>query len=232
MKIIRSTSYEHMSQKATDYLIHRMCQSGPVNIGLATGNTPIGMYRFLNQYIKLGFDISNVHFYNIDEYYGLSEDHPGSCAYYLKKMFYHPSSVAASHIHRLYGENIREIEREIQERGGLDTVVLGIGRNGHIAYNEPSTPFNSETHILSITVESKIQHSKDFGGIVAVPEQAVTIGIKTIMHAKHVLLMVNGAEKAQILKKVLAGPVTEEVPASILKVHPDVTVIADKEALE
>lgn len=230
MKIIRTLTYQEMSQCAADFMIHRFCTNETIAIGLATGRTPTGMYHFLNQYLHLGLRISNVHFYNIDEYCGI-DDKPGTCNDYLKENFYLPSAISNVTIHPLLEDNYKNLDQMLQSVGGLDTIILGLGENGHIAYNEPNTPFNSETHRLSLTKESKMQHGDEFGGIEKVPEHAVTMGIKTIMQARHILFLVNGSQKASILRKAIKGPVTEEIPASILQMHPDVTLIADNLAL-
>jgi glucosamine-6-phosphate deaminase len=230
MEIIVSKTYEEMSKNAAAYLIQRMAQNERVNIGLATGNTPTGMYQNLVQYLNLGFNIDHVHLYNIDEYCGVDGTENGTCTHYLQEQLFQKTDIKKENIHLLHEENYLNYDEEIQENGGFDTVILGIGENGHIAYNEPNTAFGTMTHTLQLTHASKMQHSEEFGGYENVPEKAVTIGIKTIMNAKNILLMANGPKKADILKESLKGLITEDIPASILQLHPNVVVFLESEA--
>lgn len=230
--MIVSENYQDLSRQAASHLVKKLAESRRVNIGLPTGNTPTGMYGFLVQYVQLGLPIDHIHFYNIDEYCGVDGTENGTCARYLQDHFYKKAPISKSNIHLLTEETYSQLDRELEESGGLDAVILGIGENGHIAYNEPGTAFNTNTHILSLTHESKLQHGEEFGGYDHVPDAAVTMGIKTIMKAKHVILMANGVKKAGILKASLTGPVSEEIPSSILQLHPNIIVFADKEAAE
>ncbi|MFC4618764.1 glucosamine-6-phosphate deaminase [Camelliibacillus cellulosilyticus] len=230
MEFFKATDYEEMSRVAAQFLIKQMALDRRVNIGLATGNTPTTMYRYLVQYLEFGYRIDHVHFYNIDEYCGVSGTEPGTCMRYLRDHFYDRVDMNSDHIHWLNESNWSLIDKEIETNGGMDLVILGIGENGHIAYNEPGTPFHSTTHMMDLTEASKRQHADEFGGIDAVPNQGVTLGIKSIMHARSVLLMASGSKKAEILQSSLKGPVTEGVPASILQLHPHLTIIADQAA--
>ncbi|WP_249310461.1 glucosamine-6-phosphate deaminase [Bacillus sp. FJAT-49736] len=230
MKIIVSNTYEEMSKNAADFLMKRMAQEKRVNLGLATGNTPTGMYRQLVEYLNLGYGIEHVHFYNIDEYCDVDETVPGTCAYYLQVEFFGKTKISSDNIHLLTEHNYAGYDTVIEKNGGFDTVILGIGENGHIAYNEPNTPFDTLTNVLALTHESKVQHSEEFGGYDHVPNKAVTIGIKTIMNAQNILLMANGSKKAEIIKESLTGKITEDVPGSILQLHPRVVVLLDREA--
>lgn len=232
MRITVSESYEEMSKNAASFLVKRMARDGKVNIGLATGNTPTGMYEVLVEYLQLGMDAEHVHYFNIDEYCGITGTENGTCQRYLHDNFYDKIKIPEKNIHLLKEESLDVFESEIRENGGLDTIILGIGKNGHIAYNEPGTAFGTVTHTLPLTHESKLQHSEEFGGYDFVPDRAVTMGIKTIMNAKNILLVANGSEKASILRESLIGPITEQVPASILQLHPNLYVFTDAEAGE
>lgn len=230
MKLVISKSYEEMSKNAAAFLMQRMARNGRVNLGLATGNTPTGMYEVLGKYLQLGFNTDHVHYYNIDEYCGVSGTENGTCNRYLQDHFYQKLSIPKQNIHVLTEDSYKTLDSEIHEIGGLDTVILGIGENGHIAYNEPGTPFESLTHTLSLTHESKLQHSEEFGGYEFVPDRAVSMGIKTIMNAKNILLIANGPKKANMVKEGLFGPISEQIPASILQLHPNVYAFFDAEA--
>jgi len=232
MEIIVSKNYEEMSKNAADFIVRRMAQDKRVNLGLATGNTPTGMYKHLVQYLQLGYKIDNVHFYNIDEYCGVNGTENGTCTKYLNDELFGKTNIKAENIHLLNEKNYEQYDENVNDNGGFDTVILGIGENGHIAYNEPNTAFHTLTNVLSLTHESKVQHSEEFGGYDHVPDKAVTIGIKSIMNAKNILLMASGPKKAEIIRESLTGNITEEIPASILQLHPNLVVILDQEAAE
>ena len=187
MKIIMSLNYEEMSKKAAEFLLNQILQGKRVNIGLATGNTPTGMYGILVKHLQLGINADNVHYYNIDEYCGVNGIEKGTCNRYLQDHFYQKLYIAEKNIHFLNEVTFKTLDSEIIENSGLDTIILGIGENGHIAYNEPGTNFGTLTHTMPLTCESKMQHSAAFGGLEHVPDTAVTMGIKTIMNAKNVL---------------------------------------------
>ncbi|WP_027416519.1 glucosamine-6-phosphate deaminase [Aneurinibacillus terranovensis] len=230
MDIVVTKSYEEMSQYAAAFLIRRMAKKGRVNIGLATGNTPTGMYSFLVQHLNLGYNIDNVHFYNIDEYCGVNGTENGTCTRYLQdNLFQKTEVIKKENIHWVHEGSYQTLDEEVGKQGGFDTVILGIGENGHIAYNEPGTPFSTLTHLVDLTDASKMQHSEEFGGYNNVPHKAVTVGVKTIMNAKNILLLANGPKKARILKEGLTGPITEEIPASVLQLHPNLYVFTDVE---
>lgn len=230
MKMTITKNYEKMSKSAAAFLLKRMAREERVNIGLATGNTPTGMYEILVKYFQLGINVDHVHYFNIDEYCGVNGTENGTCNQYLQDHFYQKLTIPEKNIHMLTEDTYNKMDGEIRKNGGLDTVILGIGENGHIAYNEPGTGFGELTHRLSLTHESKVQHSQEFGGYDFVPDTAVTMGIKTIMNAKNILLMANGSRKDGILKRSLFGPISEEIPASVLQLHPNVYVFLDAEA--
>lgn len=218
--------------------IANQIQSKPDTVlGLATGSTPVGTYKNLIKKYKAGeISFAQVKTFNLDEYVGLSKDHP--CSYYLfmqENLFKDidipvdstniPSGTASNP-----EEECKQYEEKIAAAGGIDLQLLGIGHNGHIGFNEPDTPFESTTHVVQLTQSTIDANSRFFDNADQVPRQAVSMGIKTIMQAKRLLLIAKGADKADIMKKVLQGPVTPEVPGSVIQLHPNVTVILDKEA--
>ncbi|GER74677.1 6-phosphogluconolactonase [Weizmannia acidilactici] len=220
---------KEVGKAAAEEILH-LRKVDRVNIGLATGNSPIECYRELVEFFSKERLPENWNFYNIDEYDNVPLDLEGTCDTYLQQRFYGPLNIPETQIHRLYADTFSTFEQELQQAGGLDFVMLGIGKNGHIALNEPGIPFGSYTHRVALTEAYKKQHADEFGGIEKVPSQGLTIGIKTIMNSKQVLLIANGLEKAEIIRKALTGPITEVVPASVLQLHPFLTVVLDQEA--
>lgn len=231
MNIVITQDYEEMSMQSAKFVAKNLLKdSKKISIGLATGSTPTGMYDILVPIINLGIFNDRVFYYNIDEYCNIDLNKNGTCKKYLLDNFYIKVSINAKNIYFLDEFNYKNYDNVISDFGGFDVLILGIGKNGHIAYNEPGTSFNSLTHIQELSVESKMQHEVDFGSIDNVPEKAVTIGIKTIMNSKCILLMASGKEKAEIIKKSLKGEIDEQVPASVLQLHPNLHVVLDKEA--
>jgi glucosamine-6-phosphate deaminase len=228
MNLTVTNSYEQMSKEAASFLVRIMSQKEKVNIGLATGNTPTKLYEVLLGYLDQGFSMNHVQFFNIDEYCGVTGKEPGTCRYYLEEHFFAKTAIPKENIHWLTEDEADTYDALLASFGGLDAIILGIGENGHIAYNEPNTSFSSHTHIVDLTDASKKQHSQEFGGFYQVPDQAVTMGIKTIMQAKHILLIANGSKKKDILTQALFGSISEENPASILQLHPQLYVCTDQ----
>ena len=238
MRIIKTKDYNDMSRKAANYIGALIINKPDCVLGLATGSTPIGTYKNLVAGYENGdYDFSNVRSVNLDEYKGLSPENDQSYRYFMNtNLFNHvninkertfvpnglePDSEKAC---AAYNETIRSV-------GGIDLQLLGLGNIGHIGFNEPGAAFEKETHCVDLT-ESTIQANKRFFEKVEdVPTQAYTMGIKNIMQARKVLLIVSGEGKAEILDKVLYGPVTPQVPASILQLHNDLTVVADEAAM-
>ena len=208
MLLIEAKDYNDMSRKAANIISAQVIMKPHAVLGLATGSTPVGAYKQLVEWYNKGdLDFANVTSVNLDEYKGLSPENDQS-----------EKACAA------YNETIRSV-------GGIDLQLLGLGNNGHIGFNEPGAAFEKETHCVDLT-ESTIQANKRFFEKVEdVPTQAYTMGIKNIMQARKVLLIVSGEGKAEILDKVLYGPVTPQVPASILQLHNDLTVVADEAAM-
>ena len=206
-------------------------------LGLATGSTPIGMYReMIRDHEENGTSYRNVRTVNLDEYAGLDETSDQSYVYFMRKNLFDSLDIDRKNTNIENGK-AADREKECERYNALlhemqqSVQVLGIGSNGHIAFNEPGTPFSSETHIVDLTESTIKDNSRMFASIDEVPRQAYTMGIATIMRAKCVLMVVSGKDKAEILKKSFFGPITPQVPASILQLHPNFVLIADEDAL-
>jgi len=238
MNVIIVPDYEQMSVNAAALVAAEIKARPRTVLGLPTGNTPKGMYRELVRLHRAGeLDFSGVVAFNIDEYWGLSPDHPMSFAYFMRTHLLDHVNVAPENAHwPEVGADpalaCRAYEEKIRAAGGLDLAVLGIGVNGHIGFNEPGTPFGSETHYVRLAQETRLANYRGYGfkDLAEVPEYAVTMGIATIMAARRVLLLASGREKATAVAQTVEGPVSEAVPASILQRHPDATLIVDEEA--
>ncbi|WP_445486788.1 glucosamine-6-phosphate deaminase [Niallia sp. 03133] len=238
MKLIEVENYEAMSKKAGEAVIEQVKQKPNSVLGLATGGTPTGMYRYLVQdYKKNQTSYHQVHSVNLDEYIGLAADSPQSYSRYMNEnLFDHiniqkeqthlPSAGASSD--KTEGE---KYENLIASLGGIDLQVLGIGENGHIGFNEPGTAFSSETGVVELTASTREANARYFNSIEDVPTHAISMGIATIMKSRQILLLVSGVKKANVLYKLLTGEINEQLPASILKKHKNVTLIADRDAL-
>ena len=238
MKIIRATDYYDMSRKAANIISAQVIMKPNCVLGLATGGTPVGTYKQLVEWYNKGdLDFSEVTTVNLDEYRGLPREHPESYWSFMHKNLFDLVNIRPEAIHLPDGTNMdsaaecAHYDEIIRQLGGVDLQLLGIGHDGHIGFNEPGDAFELETHCVDLTAET-IEANKRFfdGDVNQVPKQAYTMGIKTIMQARKVLMVANGAGKADIVKKAFFGPVTPEVPASILQMHPDFTLVLDAEA--
>lgn len=238
MRIIRTKDYEDMSRKAANIIAAQIIMKPDCVLGLATGSTPIGTYaRLVEQYQKGDLDFSGVTSVNLDEYKGLTKDNDQSYYYFMNDNLFSKVNIDTSRTFLPDGTETdsdkacRDYNQIIAGVGGVDLQLLGLGHNGHIGFNEPGTVFEAETHCVDLT-ESTIQANKRFfASIDDVPRQAYTMGIKTIMMARKILIVVSGADKSAIVKKAFCGAITPEVPASVLQLHPDVTIVADEAAL-
>ena len=237
MEFIIADSYEDMSRRAADVIAARMQAKPNVVLGLATGTTPIGLYADLVADYEGGkLSFADVTTFNLDEYRGLAPEHDQSYRYFMQQNLFDHVDIERANTHVPDGANPdadavgEEYEDLIAQAGGIDLQLLGLGPNGHIGFNEPEDTFPKATHVVDLT-ESTIQaNSRLFDSIDEVPRQAYTMGIGTIMAAREILVVVNGAGKADIVREAFFGPVTPQVPASILQFHPNVTVIVDAEA--
>ncbi|MCD8220915.1 MAG: glucosamine-6-phosphate deaminase [Clostridiales bacterium] len=238
MRIIRAKDYQDMSRKAANIISAQIIMKPDCVLGLATGSTPIGIYRQLIEWYEKGdLDFADVTTVNLDEYKGLSPENEQSYAYFMHHRLFDHVNINPQRTHLPDGTNpdadgeCARYEALLQSVGGIDLQLLGLGNNGHIGFNEPDTAFEKETHCINLLEQTIEANKRFFDSIDEVPKQAYTMGIRTIMMAKKILLVVNGEGKADILKEALYGPVTPHVPASILQMHPDVTVVADEAAL-
>lgn len=238
MEIIEATDYQSMSRKAANIISAQVILFPRSVLGLATGSTPLGIYeQLINWYCKGDIDFREARSVNLDEYCGLSPEDPRSYHYYMQENFFKHVNFRETNIRIPNGlaENIEEecasYDKIIANFGGIDLQLLGLGNTGHIGFNEPDECFDKMTHKVALRPQTIADNSRFFKNADEVPRYAITMGIKAIMQAKKILLVVNGQGKSEILKKVLFGPITPEVPASILQLHPNVIVIADEEAL-
>ena len=205
-------------------------------LGLATGSTPLGVYKLLAEYHQAGVDFSRVITFNLDEYIGLAPDHPQSYRYYMEENLFSKINIKQENTHVPSGiapdleAECRRYEEAIRQAGGIDLQLLGIGSNGHIGFNEPGTPFDSTTQIVDLTESTIRDNSRFFDSPDEVPTQAVSMGIKSIMQAKSIVLIASGGSKADAVCAAVHGPVTPEVPASVLQLHPSVTIVVDQAA--
>lgn len=238
MKIIEVDHYDQMSQEAAKIISEAVCSNPRTVLGLATGGTPLGTYKYLARDHQLNqTSYTQVHTVNLDEYVGKAADHQQSYAYYMNTHLFKPVGIPHTQTHLPDGlaMNLKDeadrYNQTIQTLGGVDLQVLGIGKNGHIGFNEPGTSFDSETHVVHLTASTRKANATYFSTESDVPTQAITMGIATIMRASQILLLVSGIDKAEILYQCLFGEIDEQIPATILQTHPHVTVIADQEAL-
>lgn len=237
MNLMIASDYDDMSLKAANLILAQVTMKPDSVLGLATGSTPIGTYQQLIERFRAGdVDFSRVRTVNLDEYRGLTREDPQSYYYFMQEHLFSHINIApdASFIPDGMNDDVQAVcdayEETIRGLGGVDLQLLGLGNNGHIGFNEPGEVFEKETHCVDLARSTIEANARFFASVDDVPTQAYTMGIQTIMNAKKILVIVNGAGKAEILKKAFYGPVTPEVPASILQMHPDVTVIADETA--
>jgi len=235
MKIIIANDYEDMSRKAANYLSAQVIMKPDAVLGLATGETPIGTYKQLVEWYNKGdIDFSQTSTINLDEYKGLTGDHKQSYRYFMDTNLFDLINIKKSNTYLPNGmakdeeAECARYENIIKELGNIDMQLLGIGLNGHIGFNEPGESFEKTTHCVQLTQSTIDANQRLFGEGDAVPEKAFTMGIKSIMQSKHILLIANGEKKAQIIRDAFFGPVTPKVPASILQLHNNVTVIVDR----
>lgn len=238
MRIYRAKDYQDMSRKAANILSAQVIIKPSCTLGLATGSTPIGIYdQLVKWYEKGDLDFSEVKTVNLDEYKGLAKDNDQSYDWFMHKNLFDKVNIHPENINIPNGmaenesEECRRYENVIRSLGGIDLQLLGMGHNGHIGFNEPGAAFEKETHCVTLTKRTIEANKRFFASEDQVPKQAFTMGIRTIMQARKILVVVSGEEKAEIVKKAFFGPVTSEVPASILQMHNDVTLVADEAAL-
>ncbi|KGR87441.1 glucosamine-6-phosphate deaminase [Ureibacillus massiliensis 4400831 = CIP 108448 = CCUG 49529] len=238
MKIIKVKDYQEMSRAACEMILEKVKNIKQPVLGLATGSTPEGLYRCMVQAYKGGkYSFQHVITFNLDEYLNLDQHHPNSYHFYMRKKLFDHVDIPKKNIHIPNGvaedivKECRRYDERIKSVGNIDIQVLGLGINGHIGFNEPGTSFTSTTHVVHLDEITRKANSKYFHNIQDVPYKAITMGIGNIMESKEILLLVSGKKKALALVKLINGEVCEQFPASILKRHKNVTIIADYDAL-
>jgi len=238
MRIIRAKDYDDMSCKAACILSAQIVLKPGSVLGLATGSTPIGLYRKLAEWYTAGdLDLSETVSINLDEYVGLAPDNPQSYRFYMDNNFFRCVNIKPENTHLPDGlaadkaEECARYEAIIRGCNGIDMQLLGIGHNGHIGFNEPGAAFEKDTHCVSLSESTINANSRFFDRETDVPRFAYTMGIRTIMQARRIVIIASGAGKAKILKDSFTGPVTPQVPASVLQLHNDVMLVGDEEAL-
>ncbi|WP_044642213.1 glucosamine-6-phosphate deaminase [Risungbinella massiliensis] len=238
MELIKAKDYREMCKLAAEKMIKLVMEKPNAVLGLATGSTPLGTYGFLKQdYEQNGTSYQQVTTFNLDEYVGLDGSHPQSYRYFMNKNLFSGIDIQLDNTYVPSGqvENMEEeclnYESLLRTKGPIDLQLLGIGRNGHIGFNEPGTSFQTNTHVVELTESTREANKRFFDSIEEVPTHAITMGISSIMESNEILLLVSGESKAPIVRDLFEKEQTEEIPATVLKSHPNVTVIADEEAL-
>ena len=236
MNVIICKNYHEISKKASEIVIDQIKRKPTSVLGLATGSTPLGLYEYLSKAYQEGkVSFKDVSTFNLDEYIGISHDHPQSYHYYMDQHFFSEIDIKDENTHLpendedCLEENIEQYNDMLKENP-IDLQILGIGSNGHIGFNEPGTPFSNETFIAYLDEQTRKDNARFFDSFDEVPKEAITMGIKNIMKSKKILLLASGEEKADAIQDMIHGEVTEDLPASILQLHPDVTIIIDKQA--
>ena len=238
MRIIKAKDYDDMSRKAANIISAQIITKPNCVLGLATGSTPIGTYaRLVEQYKQGDLDFSSVTTVNLDEYKGLNRENDQSYYYFMHDNLFSKVNINLERTFLPDGmepdakKACEDYNRVIAATGGVDLQLLGLGHNGHIGFNEPADYFEAETHCDDLTESTITANRRFFASEEEVPRQAYTMGIKTIMQAKKVLLVVSGADKAAIVKEAFFGAITPKVQASVLQLHNDVIIVADEAAL-
>ena len=238
MRIYQAETYQAMSRRAANIISAQVIYKPDCVLGLATGGTPVGTYQQLVEWFQKGdLSFAEVRSVNLDEYLGLSPHHEQSYRYFMQTNLFDHIDIKPENTHVLNGlakdpaVECAAYNKLIRDLGGIDLQLLGMGRNGHIAFNEPGDDFGLETHLVSLTENTIESNARFFASRDEVPRHALSMGIKNIMNARRILIVVNGEEKAEAVYQAFCGPVTKQVPASVLQLHPDVTLVGDKAAL-
>ncbi len=238
MRVIITKDYDAMSRRAAKFVRELIEKKPDAVIGFATGSTPIGLYKeLIRMHKEEGIDFSKIVTFNLDEYIGLPKDHPESYHTFMWENLFKHINVNPSNVHIPDG-TVPDVEaycqwyeERIKKFGGIDLQILGIGRDGHIGFNEPGSSLGSRTRIKTLARETIEDNARFFDGdINKVPRQAITMGVGTIMEARTLLLLASGKNKAEAVKKTVEGPITAMVPASIMQLHPKAILVLDEEA--
>lgn len=238
MRVYCAADYYHASRVAANIISAQVIMKPDCVLGLATGSTPIGTYEQLIRWYEKGdLDFSQVHSINLDEYRGLSPENDQSYRYFMNTHLFDKINIDKKNTYVPDGlepdkeKACRDYEEIIHAHGGVDLQILGLGHNGHIGFNEPGSAFEKETHCVTLTENTRQANARFFASMDEVPTEAYTMGIKSIMQAKKIVVIVSGESKNEIVKKAFHGPITPEVPASVLQLHNDVILVGDEAAL-
>lgn len=228
---------DEVSRYTAQRLLDKIKATPAAVLGLATGSTMEPIYAQLLQHMQqLAVDVSQLTTFNLDEYIGLSADHPQSYNFYMYQHLFNHLNLPAQRVHLPDGlashieEACQSYSAAIQAAGGLDLQLLGIGSNGHIGFNEPQTCFNSRTHVVELSAQTRIDNGRFFADQSQTPSHAITMGILDILEAKEIILVATGPNKTQIMAQLYDSPIDEALPASALKQHPNLTIVLDREA--
>lgn len=239
MKVIKARNYEEMSLKAAQLIISKIHSNERMTLGLATGSTPTGVYgNLIRDHIDHRTSYQKITTVNLDEYIGLSPTDPNSYRYYMDQNLFDHINIPKEQTHLPNGmvqdqsKECARYDRLIKELGGIDLQLLGIGQNGHIGFNEPGSSFESGTHVVKLAESTIKANSRFFHSIEDVPTYALTMGIGSILESKEIILVASGVSKAKAISRLIMGEVDQQLPASALKLHPNVTLIADQDALQ
>ena len=238
MLLALKANAEEVGREAARIVANAVRRNPELRLGLATGNTMVGMYKTLVQlHQREGLDFSRIVTFNLDEYLGLSATHPRSFRYFMEQNFFSHVNLVPSNIHfpdgsikNHYEKYCASYEQAIRDAGGIDLQILGIGRNGHVGFNEPTSSIGSRTRLKVLSKDTIDDNRKFFGPQEEIPQCAITMGIGTILEAKRILLLATGSPKAAPIAAAIEGPLTASVTASALQLHPDVTFIVDQQA--
>jgi len=238
MRIYREKDYDALSRRAASIIAAHVLLKPDCVLGLATGSTPVGAYKKLVEWNKAGaVSFAEVRTANLDEYKGLAPDHPQSYRYFMQDNLFDHIDIKPENTNVPNGlaedaaAECARYDQVIRDLGGIDLQLLGIGHTGHIGFNEPKGEFVAGTNVVDLAERTIEANARFFDNPGQVPRQAFTMGIQTIMHAKNILMVISGKDKAEILKALVEGPITPEVPASALRLHPSVILVADEAAL-
>jgi glucosamine-6-phosphate deaminase len=237
MRVLVTPDYRTLSRTAAELILKAIAAKPDLVLALPTGSTPLGLYEELvRRFREENRDFSGVTTFNLDEYLGLPQAHPNSYHTYMRRQFFDHVNIPASNIHIPDGSpevdpdvESRLYEKAIQDAGGIDLLIMGIGANGHIAFNEPGSPLDSRTRAVQLTAET-IQNARRYFSESDPPSRAITIGIGTILEARRIVLLASGSHKADAVERALHGPVSESAPASALQLHANVIVIPEETA--
>lgn len=234
MQIIKTTDYQELSSIAAQMVASQIRGKPNSVLGLATGSTPLGLYSQLtDMHREAGLDFSQVVTFNLDEYYPIAPSDPASYSCYMEKNFFQHVNVQRSRCHLPNGaaadvqQACRDYEEEIDRAGGIDLQILGIGANGHIGFNEPSERLQIATHLVPLTEATRMANSRFFASLDAVPRQAISVGMAAIFRARQILLLASGESKGEAVRETVSGVITTRIPATLLQVHPNATLIFD-----